>query len=70
MAVFKCNISGNTMEVHTVLDIEAMEKHPGYTLVEEDLRSSVPQGIEEEVFDDIVVKTKKTKKSKKKIQEL
>ncbi len=70
MAVYKCNISGNTIEVYTALDIQAMEKHPGYTLVEEDLRSSVPYGIEEDVVDDIVVKTKKTKKSKKKIQEL
>ena len=68
MAVFKCNISGNTMEVHTVLDIEAMEKHPGYTLVAEG--DAKPEYIEEEVYDDIVVKTKKTKKSKKKIQEL
>jgi 23S rRNA U2552 (ribose-2'-O)-methylase RlmE/FtsJ len=55
MAVFKCNISGNTMEVHTALDIQSMEVHPGYTLVEE-------KAIEEEVFDDIVVKKKKTKK--------
>ena len=54
MAVYKCLVSGTTMEVHTALDIESMEKHPGYTLVEE--------GIEEEVFDDIVVKKKKTKK--------
>ena len=60
MAVFKCNISGNTMEVHTALDIKSMEVHPGYTLVEEDLRSPVPQ-------DNIVVK--KTQ-SKKKNQEL
>ena len=67
MAVFKCNISGNTMEVHTALDIKSMEAHPGYTLVEEDLRSPVPQGIEEDVFEDIVVKKKK---SKKKNQEL
>ena len=70
MAVYKCNISGNTIEVHTALDIQSMEVHPGYTLVEEDLRSSVPYGIEEDVVDDIVVKTKKTKKSKKQIQEL
>jgi hypothetical protein len=47
------------MEVHTALDIQSMEVHPGYTLVEE--------AIEEEVFDDIVVKKKK---SKKKNQEL
>ena len=59
MAVYKCNISGQTMEVHTALDIQSMEVHPGYTLVEE--------AIEEEVFDDIVVKKKK---SKKKNQEL
>tara|TARA_B100000768_G_C10914745_1_gene223107 strand:- start:154 stop:345 length:192 start_codon:yes stop_codon:yes gene_type:complete len=63
MAVFRCNISGNTMEVHTALDIEAMEVHPGYTLVEEDLRSPVPQVMEE----DVVVETKKTKKSKKEL---
>ena len=59
MAVFKCLVSGNTMEVFTALDIESMEKHPGYALVEE--------GIEEGGFEDIVV-TKK--KSKKKNQEL
>ena len=70
MAVYKCNISGNTIEVHTALDIQSMEVHPGYTLVEEKVESPVVEGIEEEVFDDIVVKTKKTKKSKKKIQEL
>ena len=35
MAVFKCNISGNTIEVKTVVDIQSMERHPGYTLVEE-----------------------------------
>ena len=35
MAVFKCNISGNTIEVHTALDIKSMEVHPGYTLVAE-----------------------------------
>ena len=59
MAVFKCNISGNTVEVKSPLDIKSMEVHPGYTLVEE--------GIEEGGFEDIVV-TKK--KSKKKNQEL
>ena len=64
MAVFKCTISGNTMEVHTALDIKSMEAHPGYTLVEEDLRSPVPQGIEEDVFEDIVVKKKTTSKEK------
>ena len=63
MAVFACNISGNTIEVHTALDIEAMEVHPGYTLVEEDLRSPVPHVMEE----DVVVETKKTKKSKKEL---
>jgi len=67
MAVFKCNISGNTMEVHTALDIQSMEVHPGYTLVEEKVKSTVVEGIEEDVFEDIVV-TKK--KSKKKNQEL
>ena len=68
MAVFKCNISGNTIEVHTALDIQSMEVHPGYTLVAEgDVK---PEYIEEDVIDDIVVKTKKTKKSKKQIQEL
>ena len=35
MAVFKCNISGNTLEVKTQLDIQSMETHPGYTRVEE-----------------------------------
>ena len=61
MAVFKCNISGNTMEVHTALDIQSMDVHPGYTLVEE-------KAIEDDgVLEDIVV-TKK--KSKKKNQEL
>ena len=67
MAVFKCNISGNTMEVHTALDIQSMEVHPGYTLVEEKVKSTVVEGIEEGGFEDIVV-TKK--KSKKKNQEL
>ena len=60
MAVFECNISGTKIEVHTKLDIQSMEKHPGYTLVEEDLRSPVPQ-------EDVEVKTKKTKKSKKEL---
>ena len=61
MAVFKCNISGNTMEVHTALDIQSMEVHPGYTLVEEKV-------IEDDgVLEYIVVKKKK---SKKKNQEL
>ena len=61
MAVFKCLVSGNTMEVHTALDIQSMEVHPGYTLVEE-------KAIEDDgVLEDIVV-TKK--KSKKKNQEL
>ena len=67
MAVFKCNISGNLMEVHTALDIQSMEVHPGYTLVEEKVESPVVEGIEEDVVDDIVVKTKKAKKSKKEL---
>ena len=70
MAVFKCNISGNTIEVTTALDIQSMEVHPGYTLVEEEVKTPVVEGIEEDIIDDIVVKTKKTKKSKKQIQEL
>ena len=64
MAVFKCNISGNTMEVHTALDIQSMEVHPGYSLVEEKVKSPVVEAIEEDVIDDIVVKTKKKTKSK------
>jgi hypothetical protein len=64
MAVFKCNISGTTMEVHTALDIQAMEVHPGYSLVEEKVKSPVVEAIEEDVIDDIVVKTKKKTKSK------
>jgi len=56
MAVFKCNISGTTIEVTTALDIQSMEVHPGYTLVEQ---AHVIQ-------EDIVVK----KKSKKKTKEL
>jgi hypothetical protein len=48
------------MEVHTALDIQSMEVHPGYTLVEE-------KAIEEEVFDDIVVKKKKSKKKNKEL---
>jgi hypothetical protein len=63
MAVFKCNISGNTMEVFTVLDIKSMEVHPGYTLVEE--KPVVEEG--HVIQEDIVVKKKK---SKKKNQEL
>ena len=62
MAVFKCNISGNTMEVHTALDIQSMEVHPGYTLVEDEPVVEEGHVIQE----DIVVK----KKSKKKNQEL
>ena len=34
MAVYKCNKSGNTVKVYSPLDIESMDKHPGYTLVE------------------------------------
>ena len=78
MAVFKCNISGNTVEVNSPLDIKSMEVHSGYTLVEgytlvkkyvspkqeEDLRSPVPQPIEEGGFEDIVVKKKSKKKNK------
>ena len=63
MAVFKCNISGNTMEVFTVLDIKSMEVHPGYTLVEE--KPVVEEG--HVIQEDIVVNKKK---SKKKNQEL
>ena len=63
MAVFKCNISGNTMEVFTVLDIKSMEVHPGYTLVEE--KPVVEEG---HVIQEDIVVTKK--KSKKKNQEL
>ena len=64
MAVFKCNISGNTMEVHTALDIQSMEVHPGYTLVEEKVKSTVVEKVIEDdgVLEDIVVKKKKTKK--------
>jgi hypothetical protein len=64
MAVYKCNISGQTMEVHTALDIQSMEVHPGYSLVEEKVKSPVVEAIEEDVIDDIVVKTKKKTKSK------
>ena len=63
MAVFKCNISGNTIEVLTALDIQSMEVHPGYTLVEEKPVVEQAHVIEE----DIVVKTKKPKKSKKEL---
>ena len=49
MAVFKCNISGNTMEVHTVLDIKSMEVHPGYTLVEEKPVVEIGHVIEEDI---------------------
>ena len=63
MAVFKCNISGNTMEVFTALDIHSMEVHPGYTLVEE--KPVVEEG--HVIQEDIVVNKKK---SKKKNQEL
>tara|TARA_B110000008_G_C16530685_1_gene388023 strand:- start:155 stop:346 length:192 start_codon:yes stop_codon:yes gene_type:complete len=63
MAVFKCNISGNTIEVHTALDIQSMEVHPGYTLVEE--KPVVEEG--HVIQEDIEVKTKKPKKSKKEL---
>jgi hypothetical protein len=52
------------MEVHTALDIQSMEVHPGYSLVEEKVKSPVVEAIEEDVIDDIVVKTKKKTKSK------
>jgi len=64
MAVFKCNISGNTLEVKTALDIQSMEVHPGYTLVEE---KPVVEEIGHVIQEDIEVKTKKTKKSKKEL---
>lgn len=63
MAVFKCNISGTTIEVTTALDIQSMEVHPGYTLVEEKPVVETAHVIQE----DIVVKTKKAKKSKKEL---
>jgi len=63
MAVYKCNISGNTIEVHTALDIQSMEVHPGYTLVEEKPVVEEKHVIQE----DIEVKTKKSKKSKKEL---
>ena len=62
MAVYKCNISGTTIEVKTALDIESMEVHPGYTLVEDEPVVEEGHVIQE----DIVVK----KKSKKKTKEL
>jgi len=60
MAVFKCNISGNTIEVKTALDIQSMEVHPGYTLVEE--TPVVEEG--HVIQEDIVVKKKSKKKNK------
>ena len=51
MAVFKCKISGTTMEVHTALDIESMEKHPGYTLVEEAPKVTKTKKKKEEVVE-------------------
>ena len=62
MAVFKCNISGTTIEVQSALDIQSMEVHPGYTLVEDEPVVEEAHVIQE----DIVVK----KKSKKKTKEL
>lgn len=64
MPVFKCNISGNTIEVHTALDIQSMEVHPGYTLVEKATKKEVKEIVEEghEIREDIEVKTKKSKK--------
>ena len=60
MAVFKCNISGTTIEVTTALDIQSMEVHPGYTLVEE--APVVEEG--HVIQEDIVVKKKSKKKNK------
>ena len=51
MAVFKCNISGQTMEVHTALDIQSMEVHPGYTLVEEAPKVTKPKKKKEEAVE-------------------
>ena len=48
MAVYKCLVSGNTMEVHTALDIQSMDKHPGYTLVEEAPKVTKPKKKKEE----------------------
>ncbi len=62
MAVYKCTISGTTIEVTTALDIQSMEVHPGYTLVEDEPVVEEGHVIQE----DIVVK----KKSKKKTKEL
>ena len=50
------------MEVKTALDIQSMEVHPGYTLVEDEPVVEQAHVIQE----DIVVK----KKSKKKTKEL
>jgi len=51
MAVYKCNISGNTIEVHTALDIQSMEVHPGYTLVEEAPKVTKTKKKKEEVIE-------------------
>ena len=51
MAIFKCNISGNTVEVLTAIDIESMEKHPGYTLVEETPKVTKSKKKKEEVVE-------------------
>ena len=51
MAIFKCNISGNTVEVLTAIDIESMEKHPGYTLVEEAPKVTKSKKKKEEVVE-------------------
>ena len=58
MAVYKCTISGTTIEVTTALDIQSMEVHPGYTLVEDEPVVEEGHVIQE----DIVVKKKKSKK--------
>ena len=51
MAVYKCLVSGNTMEVHTSLDIQSMDKHPGYTLVEEAPKVTKSKKKKEEVVE-------------------
>ena len=62
MAVYKCNNSRTTIVVTTALEIQSMEVHPGYTLVEDEPVVEEGHVIQE----DIVVK----KKSKKKNTEL
>jgi aspartyl aminopeptidase len=36
MAVFKCLISGNTVEFHAEHDVKAMQDHSGYEEVKEE----------------------------------